>query len=511
MAIDAAASESVTPAHKVAPHPVYEGQAYYSFDDVVNSFSFWDLLDIINPLQHIPLVSSIYREITGDEINGFARVAGGALYGGIAGVGAGIVGMALDEATGGDAAQLAFGAFTDMFEDNPVGTADGANLASGQFGAGGSASGSTLIASLDRDGAHTSVFARVPNATMTMTTPPLPPTGTLALAGTGGLTNGPLGGQLLGGLPGDGTGQVFSGTTGAGGLVDGGDVLSLNGAQSAALAAFVSQNAGSQRTDAPGRSTAATMVAAATLADGAARAAAAAPTQTSPDTQSQDMTQTPNREFSGGSSDRETGRNPATAAIPDDIRRGREAQQARLAEVRARAEARATAEDLVAQAGTGGAAGLSMPGATPVDGASVPTDGRRMGMTLADYRAAPNRRSEDAAAATGGTRRAGAGGAGALGGLLPDAATMAGLLERGETIATAAARRGQRVAEGVSPPVHGAGGLDFRALPLGETGEAPSGSTRPNGETPVAMQPWFSDRVMDAMRRYDASRDASTS
>jgi len=522
MAIDAAASERVTPAHKVAPHPVYEGQAYYSFDDVVNSFSFWDLLDIINPLQHIPLVSSIYREITGDEINGFARVAGGALYGGIAGAGFGIVGMALDEATGGDAVQLAFGAVSSMFEDDPVGAADGANLASGSLGsggAGGSAPGSTLMASLDRDGAHTSVFARVPSAAMMMTAPPPPPTGTLALTGSGALANGPLGGQLLGGLP-DGTGQVVSGTTGGGGLGSSADVLTLNGAQSAALAAFVSQNAGSQRTDAPGRSTAATMVAAATVADSAARATVTAPTQTSSDTQSQDMPQTPNREFSGRSSDRETGRNPTTVTIPDDIRRGREAQQARLTEARALAEARATAEDIAAQTGASGATGLSMPGAAPVESASVPTDGRRMGMSLADYRASPNRRGEDAtaaaAAATRGTRRTGAGGGAAVGGLLPNAATMAGLLERGETVATVAARQGQRIAEGVSPPIHGAGELDFRALPLGETGEtgaAPSsGGAEPNsGEAPIAMQPWFSDRVMDAMRRYDASRGAAAS
>ncbi|WP_404382446.1 hypothetical protein [Caenispirillum salinarum] len=44
--------------------------------------SFWDFLDIINPLQHIPVVSTIYREITGDTIKPIARLAGGALFGG---------------------------------------------------------------------------------------------------------------------------------------------------------------------------------------------------------------------------------------------------------------------------------------------------------------------------------------------------------------------------------------------------------------------------------------------
>lgn len=44
--------------------------------------SFLDFLDIINPLQHIPLVSTLYRKITGDEIDPASRLAGSALYGG---------------------------------------------------------------------------------------------------------------------------------------------------------------------------------------------------------------------------------------------------------------------------------------------------------------------------------------------------------------------------------------------------------------------------------------------
>lgn len=46
-----------------------------------DGLTFGDLLDVINPLQHIPMVSSIYRAVTGDEISPGARVAGGALYG----------------------------------------------------------------------------------------------------------------------------------------------------------------------------------------------------------------------------------------------------------------------------------------------------------------------------------------------------------------------------------------------------------------------------------------------
>ena len=44
--------------------------------------SFWDLLDVINPLQHIPIVNEIYQELTGDKIGVAARLAGGTLFGG---------------------------------------------------------------------------------------------------------------------------------------------------------------------------------------------------------------------------------------------------------------------------------------------------------------------------------------------------------------------------------------------------------------------------------------------
>lgn len=47
-----------------------------------DGFSFGDILDIVNPLQHIPIVNSIYRKITGDTIAPVMQVAGGALFGG---------------------------------------------------------------------------------------------------------------------------------------------------------------------------------------------------------------------------------------------------------------------------------------------------------------------------------------------------------------------------------------------------------------------------------------------
>lgn len=44
-----------------------------------------DALDMVNPLQQIPIVGDIYRHVTGEKISGIARVAGGFLWGGMTG------------------------------------------------------------------------------------------------------------------------------------------------------------------------------------------------------------------------------------------------------------------------------------------------------------------------------------------------------------------------------------------------------------------------------------------
>jgi len=51
------------------------------------SFSFKDILDMLNPLQHLPVISTLYRKLTGDTIGGVARIIGGAIYGRAGGIG----------------------------------------------------------------------------------------------------------------------------------------------------------------------------------------------------------------------------------------------------------------------------------------------------------------------------------------------------------------------------------------------------------------------------------------
>jgi len=65
-------------------------------------FKFHDLLDAINPLQHLPVISSIYRWITGDTIGNIPRIVGDAIYGGIPGFVSGLFNVLLKEETGED-------------------------------------------------------------------------------------------------------------------------------------------------------------------------------------------------------------------------------------------------------------------------------------------------------------------------------------------------------------------------------------------------------------------------
>ena len=67
-----------------------------------SAFGFGDFLDIINPLQHIPIVATLYRNMTGDQIGLAPRVIGGALWGRIGGLVAGLVNAAVEWFTGKD-------------------------------------------------------------------------------------------------------------------------------------------------------------------------------------------------------------------------------------------------------------------------------------------------------------------------------------------------------------------------------------------------------------------------
>ncbi len=62
--------------------------------------SFSDLIDILNPLQHIPVISTIYQQLTGDKEGAVADLVGGALWSGFIGVGAAVANLVIEDATG---------------------------------------------------------------------------------------------------------------------------------------------------------------------------------------------------------------------------------------------------------------------------------------------------------------------------------------------------------------------------------------------------------------------------
>jgi len=87
------------PRAPAAPAPTPDGGAGLWDGD---GFGFSDLLDLVNPLQHIPVLSTLYRAVTGDSIGGAARIAGGALFGGPVGMISALGGAGLEQRTGRD-------------------------------------------------------------------------------------------------------------------------------------------------------------------------------------------------------------------------------------------------------------------------------------------------------------------------------------------------------------------------------------------------------------------------
>jgi hypothetical protein len=67
---------------------------------------FHELLSELNPLQYLPLIGTIYRAVTGDEIPDSARTVGslvvGGLMGGLVGLAVNVAALAVERATGID-------------------------------------------------------------------------------------------------------------------------------------------------------------------------------------------------------------------------------------------------------------------------------------------------------------------------------------------------------------------------------------------------------------------------
>jgi len=68
-------------------------------DEPHESF-FHHLWDVVNPLQHLPVIGTIYRAITGEHLDPVEKIAGDTLYGGLWGAVSSIADVAFESITG---------------------------------------------------------------------------------------------------------------------------------------------------------------------------------------------------------------------------------------------------------------------------------------------------------------------------------------------------------------------------------------------------------------------------
>jgi hypothetical protein len=83
-------------------------------------FSFHDFLSIINPLQHIPVIGTLYRAITGDTIGAPEKIAGDTLYGGLWGAISSLADTAFQAVTGKDIGDTVLAMFTGHHDTKPA-------------------------------------------------------------------------------------------------------------------------------------------------------------------------------------------------------------------------------------------------------------------------------------------------------------------------------------------------------------------------------------------------------
>lgn len=96
--VGAIVETALTPDEAVAEESV--NMSHQSIFENGDAMALADVIDVINPLQHVPIVSQYYREWTGDTIGATPQIAGGALYGGTIGVAMSFINIGLTHALG---------------------------------------------------------------------------------------------------------------------------------------------------------------------------------------------------------------------------------------------------------------------------------------------------------------------------------------------------------------------------------------------------------------------------
>lgn len=108
--------------------PISSGQAQTDQTQEDDGSSLFEtLLDTVNPLQHIPGVSSAYQAVTGDASNAISEMAGGFLFGGPVGLAAGAASSFLEMLTGKSFSEHAMAFFGDADDAATPTTTSGLN------------------------------------------------------------------------------------------------------------------------------------------------------------------------------------------------------------------------------------------------------------------------------------------------------------------------------------------------------------------------------------------------
>jgi hypothetical protein len=111
VAVHNEAGRRTAPVTPGAPAPAYWGKDGFGFDD---------MLDTVNPLHHLPIVGTAYREISGDQISTGARMVGGLIFGGPIGFVLAIANAIFEEATGKDVGSAVVALLTGEEEPAPA-------------------------------------------------------------------------------------------------------------------------------------------------------------------------------------------------------------------------------------------------------------------------------------------------------------------------------------------------------------------------------------------------------
>jgi hypothetical protein len=112
------AAKADRPEEKVKPEAAGKDENFKLFGD--DGFTFFDFLDIINPLHHIPVVGTIYRQLTSDTIDPASRVLGSTLFFGPVGTVASIGDVLIRDATGRDVGEHMIAFLDEKFGDKAI-------------------------------------------------------------------------------------------------------------------------------------------------------------------------------------------------------------------------------------------------------------------------------------------------------------------------------------------------------------------------------------------------------